>query len=450
MSFQNLGNEVHNYQTTDIPMSLKSNNSAQAIPSKQRMVNLSALSSSQSGGGSVLFQIPPSSYAISRNSAFLKARITLTDGSANTVFSGPTWSNSAYRVINRLTLYAGSSNSIIQQRNYYADEATMKLMHNSVRSWNYNDAQILIANNAKPSKVGNSYYFDVCLPLPMFNTEQDFPLYLCSSSLILQIDLNNANAAFYSPGVAVSDFTLSNCQLVYESIELDHQFIDAERQAIKSSPFVYPMQSQLSFKLQDSQLNGYNLGLSCSSLRGVFVMMSNKSSDSQNSLLLYQRQTTDGSGGYYNAAGTNFVPNSMNGAGVQFSVFLDGRLVTPSIFDTPAIHYAGLKQALRNELVNEVYQSMLGNEYYTTATGTAPAANANVLRSSLDSYCSDSYVLGTDTTSFNDEGTIMGGSPVSQISFQFQGLNTFGNACTIIAIFDTLLAFTADGMEVKR
>ena len=58
--FTQVNQEVHNYMTQDVPNSLKSNSSAQAIKTRNRIFQVSSTSQSQSSGGLGLFQIPPS------------------------------------------------------------------------------------------------------------------------------------------------------------------------------------------------------------------------------------------------------------------------------------------------------------------------------------------------------------------------------------------------------
>jgi hypothetical protein len=453
MSYQNVNSEVHNYQTSDIPMALRSNSSPQCIAAKNRIVNLASQSSSQTSGGSVLFQLAPSNYAISRKSLSWRTRISLTGGdiSQNMFFQGPLFGNDAMSIINRVTVYAGSSNSVLQQKNFVSHTHRLRVLHNANRSYMFSDAQLLMANNVRPSRVGGTYYWDVMISLPILDSEeQDFLLYLLNAPLMIQIDLNSVSNTFYSPTTPITEFTCSNNQLIFEAVEVGSDFIAAEKMAVKSNPYVYPVQNELAFALSDSILNGYNLGLSVSSLRAVFAGFTNSSALSQSVRLAYTRQTSDGSGGFYSDDGKTFTPNSQNGAGVNFGVFLDGRLITAAINDTPAMHFYHLKQALRNQQQDQNAQSLVSFDVYTTATNTAPATNASVDRTSLDSYVSTLYWNGADATNFNDEGTIMGGSSCSQISFLAQGYNSFGNQVIVAAVYDSLIVITGDGLEVKR
>ncbi len=129
--------ESHSYMTQAIPHSLQSNNSQQSIRANNRHFQLStSSSSSQSSGGVLLFNIPPTQGAVSRGTVYLRARVsvpttaapTYADSANSLYFSGPgtlqtvqkadgTQSagtvvpalSNAYAWIQRLTLYGTGS-----------------------------------------------------------------------------------------------------------------------------------------------------------------------------------------------------------------------------------------------------------------------------------------------------------------------------------------------------
>jgi len=125
--FTQQNQEVHRYMTQDVPDSLKSNSSAQAIKTRNRIFQLSSTSQSQNSGGIILFQLPPSNYSITRSSLALRCRLTVTgtnltgaDAAHSLSLQGPGVASSAgngyaltygngYSWINRLTLYGANS-----------------------------------------------------------------------------------------------------------------------------------------------------------------------------------------------------------------------------------------------------------------------------------------------------------------------------------------------------
>ena len=188
--------EVHGYQTQEIPASLKSNNSAQAIRANNRHFQLSTSSSSSQGsGGVLLWQIPPTNGAISRETMFLRCRITATCGTAPTyadaanalTFKGPgalvagvksdgtatagsvipALSN-GYSWIQRLTLY-GTGSSVVDQCNYVNSTMDMLLAHNSNPSFLAYEGQASmgVARPWDATPAGTNAYIDLCLPVPL-------------------------------------------------------------------------------------------------------------------------------------------------------------------------------------------------------------------------------------------------------------------------------------------
>jgi len=441
--------EVHNYETQEIPHSLKSNNSAQAIRANNRHFQLATSSSStQSSGGVLLFQIPPTAGAISRQTMYLRCRVTATcaaaptyaDAATSVTFKGqgdlvqgvksddsltagtviPALSN-GYSWIQRLTLY-GTGSAVVDQMNFVNSTMDMLLAHNSNPSWLAGEAQALIGVARPWDANGTNAYIDLCLPLPLSafnNSQHDFPLYLNRNPMTLQIDLASfARTITTGATSGATEYTVSNAFLCYEVLEVPHSLIEAERQAVQSGhPFIMPLQSWLNVQVQKSVLSSYTLGLNASSLRSVFVSLLNAGSYAAATQIQYTRQADDSSTAW--------------GSGVNAQIYLDGNVKNSSIFDNPSMQFMQLKQALHNN----VQSSIVMPSY-----------------ASFSDYLLRSYALGFDCTSFDDEGTIFGGSPVSNLNIQLTGYSANGtNIAYVMCLYDTLLAFQADGvMEVKR
>jgi hypothetical protein len=90
-----------------------------------------------------------------------------------------------------------------------------------------------------------------------------------------------------------------------------------------------------------------------------------------------------------------------------------------------------LKQSLHNNIQSNVIQPSI---------------------STLASYVLNYYALGMDMVSFDDESTIFGATPVSNINLQLTGYTNNPTFLTTVLIsYDTLLAFKEGGlMEIKR
>jgi len=453
--FTGVVSESHNYQTQEIPHSLKSCSSAQAVRANNRHFQLATSSSnSQSSGGVLLWQIPPTAGAISRETMFLRCRVTATCAAAPTyadtdhsvTFKGPgalvagvksdgtatagavlPQLSNGYSWIQRLTLY-GTGSAVVDQMNYVNSTMDMLLAHNTSGPYLGTEGNALIGI-ARPWDVlgaGPNAYIDLCLPLPLScfnNSQQDFPLYLCKNPLTLQLDIASLARAV-TGGTAgagncvVSEFTVSNAYLCYEVLEVPHSLIEAERAAVQGGhPFVMPLQSWLNVQVPKSVLSSYTLGLNASSLRSTFIEIIGASSYSSTAQINYIRGADDTSASW--------------GNGVNAQLYLDGNVKNSSIFDNPAMQFIQLKQALHNNIQSSVIQPSFAN---------------------FPAYLLNFNALAWDCTSFDDEATVFGGSPVSNLNIQLTGYSANGSyIATIMCLYDTLLAFQADGiMEVKR
>jgi hypothetical protein len=447
--FTQQNQEVHNYMTQDVPHSLKSNSSAQAIKTRNRIFQVSSTSQSQNSGGVVLFNIPPSNYSITRGTMALRCRVSAVgltgaaSGAAATSigFQGPGAVSSTsfvpmygngYQMINRLTLY-GANSAVIEQQNYCNDNMNLMLIHNSNGSY-------LGADGLMMAGVGQAWTYsgstgaeiDLVLPLPLsvFNSStQDFPNYLLSAPLTLQIDLASLARTLYKGAsiTALTDYQITNTYLIYQAVELPAAYVEAERMAVKSSPFIMNLTSTLNVQVPASILTSYSLGLNASSVRAVFVLPSNGAGYSSTTQLQYARDTVD-----YNAT------FPFSGAGTNAIVFVDGNQINSAIFDTPVMCFQGLKNALHHSLQGSVI-------YSSPALASSTLAN--------NPYVAQFYAVGWDLTSYDEEATLFGGTPCTTLNVQLTGYGaqnpTYLN--TLIVVYDVLLAFEADGtIQVKR
>jgi hypothetical protein len=449
--FTGVVSESHAYQQQEIPHSLKSCQSAQAVRANNRHFQLATSSSnSQSSGGVLLWQIPPTAGAISRETMYLRCRVTATCAAAPTyadaantlTFKGPgllvsgvksdgnstagatipSLSN-GFSWIQRLTLY-GTGSAVIDQMNYVNSVMDMLLAHNTNAAYLQTEAQALlgVARPWDQLGAGPNAYVDLCLPLPLScfnNSGQDFPLYLCKNPLTLQLDLASfARSITSGATTGATDFTVSNAYLCYEVLEVPHSLIEAERSAVQGGhPFVMPLQSWLNVQVPKSVLSSYTLGLNASSLRSVFVQIMGAAAYASNAQISYVRGADDSSANW--------------GSGVNAQIYLDGNVKNSSIFDNPAQQFIQLKQALHNNIQSSVIQPSFAN---------------------FPLYLLQNNALGWDCTSFDEEATVFGGSSVSNLNIQLTGYSSNPTYIgTIMCLYDTLLAFQADGvMEVRR
>jgi hypothetical protein len=470
--------ESHSYMLTDIPDCLKSNSNPQAVKSRNRIFQVSSTSQAQNSGGVILFNIPPANYSISKGTMCLRMRVRATTGAAPTYatsfaagclsFQGPgatavTYAQppvggggslnasfiphfgNAYSVIQRLTCY-GANSSIIAQHNFLNDEMNAYLQHNSSQSYLSQDASILLGMGQQWYVVGaTSSYIDVVLPLPLsiFQSEtQNFPCHLLSAPLTIQIDLASLGRAIIAGGtVACSEYTVENTFLLYQAVELPSAMIEAERMAVRSAPYVMTCTNSMNVQVPQNILTSYTLGLNASSIRGVFLLPSSIVSYSVGSQVYYLRATADCE---FN------VLTSGNGSGVNAQLYFDGNLVNSNIVDNVANTFFMMKQFMHHNIQGSIIQP----------SHAPPALSATLARSGqgASAYVNQSFCLAFDSTSFDEESTIFGGVPATNVNIQLNGYGvaftggaTANNLVTISVLYDVLVAFGEDGtISVKR
>lgn len=438
--YTGINQEVHNYMTHDVPNSLKSNSSAQAMKTRNRIFQISSTSQSQSSGGVILFNVAPSNFSISRGTMALRCRVSITGSVMANTATGAVGFNGAgaisatnnvpnlghgYAWMNRITCY-GSNSAVLEQVNYLNTNMDVLLAHNSNPVYLASDAQILAGVNASfIYSSANLAIVDLVLPLPLsiFNSStQDFPAFLLSAPLTIQIDLASVARALWKGTAAnITDYSVSNTFLVFQAVELPQAYIEAERAAVKSSPYIMNITNSLNVNVPANILSSYTLGLNCSSLRAVLLATSNATGNTLGTQLQYIRDTGDApNGGAYTGAG-----------GSNALIFVDGNQINSAIYDTPAMVFQGLKNALHHNLQASVLQ---------------PSA------CSASTWLSQFYCLGWDCTSYDEEGSLFAGTACTNLNIQLQNYGVTGNyLATIMAIYDVLVCFESDGtIQTKR
>ena len=342
-----------------------------------------------------------------------------------------------YAVFQRATLYSGGA--ILDQKNFLNDEMNLMLMHNSNSAYLSTDAALLLGCGASFNVVSaTSSFIDLVLPLPFSifqSSTQDFPAYLLSAPLTIQLDLASvARAIFGGATAAVSEYTVSNTFLLFQSCEIPNEMIQAERQAVKSSPFIMNCTNTMAVQVPQSVLTSYTLGLNASSIRGAAVLPTGVDAYTYATRVNYVRNVGDTNGA---------------GVGVNNQIYLDGSLISSNIIDNVANTYHALKQMLHHCVQGNILQP---SPIVAAANPALTGAVSSV--TGLNSYCTQYYAVGWDTTSFDSEGTLMGGLPATNVNIALTGYNAAGSSnflCTVLIFYDVLIAFGEDGsISLKR
>ena len=239
MSYLNTPNTYNlSAANSDVPGSLSSSSFPRPVSSVKQIVSIASTSGDQQAGGLITFSIPTGAGAgayLVNNSMYMSCRITLNTSAnytavANTGFALSDQSASA--IINRLTVSIGSQN--INMINQYHWLHSILLTHTTSRNYYVDDSSILqYTKNASSlllagSTNNNSPFVDVVIPIiaPLF-TERSLPLFLINAPIMLQFDLNSKDNALYSSSAADTalGFKVSNCQLVYETLQMSSEYV---------------------------------------------------------------------------------------------------------------------------------------------------------------------------------------------------------------------------------
>ena len=363
-----------------IPEAFRSNRSAKPIPCVLQTVNIPALSGNASVGGTSVIQVPCGASAGIMMNPYLSFKVNLTGTKAKSLkFKGATLAGSS--MLNRLSTYV---NSVQVDNIQNADQVYDALFaHSTSADWLSHDGKALmladvavaIANADAPGNVSGPQ--NIVLPLiGMLGSQQAFPLYLINGQLQIQLDYNTINRAVWSADAGVSDYVISDVQLVYDRLQPEQAFIESVRGAMAAGQnFVYAYTNYQSVPKVSAANSTFNYGLNVSSLRGVI----------QTSVLTADLTSATAQG-----------KSAANGLS-QFRVSLDGRLVNSNTLNTassPALCFAEAQKCL-----SRVFD----------ATITDKCTNAT--------YLTDAFFVGTSAQRVN-EGLAFAGSPVSVASVE--------------------------------
>jgi len=222
------------------------------------------------------------------------------------------------------------------------------------------------------------------------------PLELMSSPLTIQIDWATVNNSIYGLTTAVTDFTVSNVQLCYESINPPQQYINELRQGLaQGKVFSIPYSTVISAQTANSSTVSYNMSLTSSSVESFFY----------GALQSFNLNNSTLKSGWFSCAtgatdGLDFV--TMNRR-----LYADGSLVAQQ----PSINSDTL---LFRELMRAVQGGFCGTDVYNTV----PVSNKGWSTQNPGSFRSSFYCGGFNLKNFNEANLTMEGTPVSILNFQ--------------------------------
>ena len=378
-----------------VPQAFMSNKSAKPIPCSLQTVNIPALTASASASGTSIVQLPCGSSAGIMLNPYIRFDVVPTGGAGDSVWKWKGVSKSASSLMNRLSTYINS----VQVDNIQNADAVYDCLfaHSTSHDWYSHDAQVLMGSNVETTGVASQ---TVVLPLiGALGTQQGVPLFALNGTLQVQLDYNAVARAFYqSAGTAITGFTISNVQLVYDKVSVEQGFVDKVKSDMaQGRKYVLGYTNFQSTTIQSAAGTAFfNYGLNVSSLRA-----------------LVGTQVLTADLGDIDADGYSLV----NGLS-QFQVSLDGRLINSNTLNaatSPALVFAEL---------NKCFSRLFDASITDITTGPAGASP----------YATHSFAVGVSAQRTN-EALAFSGSPVSVVGLNFS---------TTAATFTMFLTFISD------
>jgi len=206
-----------------VPQAFMSNKSAKPIPCSLQTVNIPALTASANASGTSILQLPCGSSSGIMLNSYIRFDVVPTGGDGTSVWKWKGVSKSASSLMNRLSTYINS----VQVDNIQNSDAVYDCLfaHSTSHDWYSHDAQVLMGSNVETTGQASQ---TVVLPLiGALGTQQGVPLFALNGTLQVQLDYNSVARAFYqSAGTAITGFTISNVQLVYDKVSVEQGFVD--------------------------------------------------------------------------------------------------------------------------------------------------------------------------------------------------------------------------------
>jgi hypothetical protein len=240
---------------------------------------------------------------------------------------------------------------------------------------------------------------------------------------MIQLDLNSTTLAFKSSGAtptAVASYTVSQAEIVYESINPDNSLLDGIRMSMAQSGRLFELPYSTPLGLQTATTAGaglsYNVGLNLASVSGVFVAEVAQS---------VEQATT---------AVNAFIRNSTEANTNYRRFYLDGKQMVNYDVWADSQNFLETQRALGSLL-------SLDN---TTLGARANDGNSNYCATAVGagSY----YVVGQSGRRFAESDLCMSGTPCSNLVIQLGKTGaSVASSVYINVLYDAVAVLDANG-----
>jgi hypothetical protein len=416
---------AHNNGENAIPRAILPQRLAKPIPSRKIVKQIPAISGSTAGPSQTsIVRINTGNgagFAVA-GSFYLLFKLAVTQAANSWGFAGAVPDASA--LISRLTVSQSLPIEVIQNYNKYVTNIVKAY---ACHSTNMNQDSVLSGGQGSNNFLPNTYaststalsvasntnftYTDtngtnglITFAIPIVSgllnssSMTYIPLEIINQNIDLQIDWSTAEQAFNGLTTSITNYSITQLSLVYETVQVSTEYIDDIRsKMINGKLWSMPIQTCISTQVADASSISYNFSVNCSSVSAFFA-----------GKVLAENQGSTTTPKYFSAS-TGSSPNSLGASGDQTCIskrvlLADGEQVlqVPNVNSDAQM----LKECIRAICAN-VADPNYSLPFQTSGQWNIPG-----------SYRGTFYLNGFNLRSWSEEDLVFCGRPVSLLNYQ--------------------------------
>ena len=387
------------YQEQGVPEEYLSSTAPRAFNCELRQKVVQSQTGTIGASSRMVFSIPTGENSFLRGgTAYISCLVSIT----KTADAVVTWRKSR---LGNATIRACqlTANGVLVSRLDQADDVNaLMYCHAGSQQYYANDATVM-EGGIGMSAVGNADSIQLFIPVPLgILNSSSIPLFaLPNNNLLLEIETNTIANMFKTDNVnnSVSAVTFANCQLIYESIQVDASFVRMlkDEMAKANAPWIIPYSETRCFA-QSGGDKSIVLGLNLSSVDAVFVQNYANPADTTSQ--------------------TSYIAPSANAGSNKFDVLCDGVRVNQYLRDEGIKFFPDMNLAL-----SKLYDVACVSTSYGSALTRA-------------NYLAGAFAGGQNLRKSYSKSTVLNGRPVNSLQLDLAG---FAEANLVISVFHTSL-----------
>jgi hypothetical protein len=350
----------------------------------------------------ILFQIPTGGNGfIKPNSMFLRAKLFVTvTGGAGVAWkfagncSADNFGNSAAfdvggasSLINRVNVNLGGTVMTYQNYNHFRNAVLPHSLNSQYFQTDLRELEYagVTKNAATDIDVNKTIYVSIPLWVPLFNSQQAFPSLLMNSPITIEFLTETINNAFAGVTNGITNYSLSELNLVYEEIQVSPEFKSALVSSKSGQMYNIHVNDFWSIGPTNvDQSMRYQIGCGLSSLKSV--------------LFTEQLQADVASALAEKKYGSNGLLN--------YTIYVNNEIVSPPNITDDSYCFAEMNRALQ-KINDSNCCSFLEPINNTVASGGLRNA-----------YTSHNFLAGSSTMTLSDWGYSSCGMPASTVTIE--------------------------------